>query len=365
MNIYKYVVLCGLFILVVSKSFAGNIDCSQAQAMSANFSTFKTKNSGGGADLILNACAGDQVEVPTNPNGVYVLPLQDIKDLIKLYMCGAQPSVNANGGAASMGFDTQGNWKDEIELVFDKSNNNAFSSNVNKSKQSPVALDNEAIFKEATKLGTYCSDIWAKTGSSNNVAMITCHFDDLDGCSTPIKESFSYSDIVKGQGLAVRVTVALVNAAYKVRSGIPLDPATSANDKLALQVLNGTNLPIYQMLNVAALEPAIGTELLANMSIIYSRLLVHQYFEDLMYRMRQNMPAKGIPAQLTQRLDIAMNTMKEGMAELMQKSNDDVIKQTELMKRIADITKSIRQETLTADMQDNLKYTNTLLNKNF
>lgn len=356
-------VLVGMFSVPV---YAGNIPCP-GSGSAATFSTWQSSNKDG-AKLIKNACGGTtEKEVPTNVDGVVVQARTTVVDLLKLMMCGISPDgkpvpqgLSTPGTTGTMGFDVSGNWKSKITILFDPKTTAAMNHMT--LQESPVELDDRQTFVEVTKIGNYCKDIWEAVDAHQKVTLVTCHYEDLSTCTTPILWDFNFEDIYTGQGFAVKVSVALVNAAYKVRSGIPL--GNTPNDIIALKVLNGTNLPIYQVLNIAAIQPTVGIEMLTNMGIIYAKLMVHQYFEDLLRRMRQNMPIQGIPAQMTTRLDQAMTTMNREMAQMISTAKDDMLKQTEMMKKIQEITKSIRQETMTAELQNNLQYTNSLLRSN-
>lgn len=339
-------------ILIFSGVAHAGLDCSGAS--SGGLSTYQGIYSG--SKLMVNACQ-QGVEVPADPSGVYYAPLLDVNTIMQIYMCGAEPTTK---NSTSMGLRTSGSYaKDKITIVIS-------NSQVSATNENPAALDDSHVFMEYSKLNMYCQPVWnqvashsASVGPNKKLKLLTCHYQDDEECKFPVKYDFDYSKVAENQGFAVKVTVALLNAAYSVREGIPLDPV---NDRVALRVLNSTNLPLYQMLNVAAIHPAVGAELLGKMSVIYSKIIIHKYFEDLMTRMRANTEPGAIPPVISTRVDAAMSSMKEQMAAIMNKASDDMIRETAIMKQIMDITADIRKETMTAELQSSLQYTNSLLN---
>lgn len=176
-----------------------------------------------------------------------------------------------------------------------------------------------------TSLGAMC--LTNDTLDNRDQVLYTCTKSGSGECTTPQLTRLSTrvaSGAVDGYtGLAFMIGNALYKGVKNVRDNQPLDPSTVA-------ILNGSGYPLYRLINMAAVYPALAGELLE----AYTSAIAAQYTMDTMDKLARigGQPAISLQA-ITGLRSSDVSSVREQIMALVRLGNES---KTQVLDRLAE-----------------------------
>jgi hypothetical protein len=177
----------------------------------------------------------------------------------------------------------------------------------------------------ATSLGAMCLTV--DTLDNRDPLLYTCTKSASGECTAPQLARLSArmsSGAVDGYtGLAFMIGNALYKGVANVRANLPLDPSTVA-------ILNGSGYPLYRLINMAAVYPALAGELLD----AYTSAIAAQYTMDTLDKLMRigGQPAISLQA-ITGLRSSDISTVREQIMALVRLGNES---KTQVLDRLAE-----------------------------
>lgn len=179
-------------------------------------------------------------------------------------------------------------------------------------------------------------------------------------CLDMVETTVDSSTLFRSPGFIYNVTDVLFNAVEAVIRDDPNFYAGSEQGKRFIALANMVPFPLYQAVNIAAVEPVGGGSLVQTLSVPIAEAMVMEFFDKIIHEVAGATPMKGVDQKLMENMGglmaAARNSMdsnKKGIAEAFNL-------QQAILEQIRVANLSVQREVMTPELLSSGRYANVI-----